>query len=375
MLKGIQLKLMAGIGLHPRPVSQDVIEALENVEVRQSKDSVGACQLTFSLSQKSKLHKLFLLGVGGLPDVFRIILSVSINGTSQVLFDGVLTNTEVSPGDQGIARLTVTAEDLTRVMDYVERTGFPYPLMSASARVFFLLSNYAPFGIIPDAKSLAFQFVPNPIERIPAQTGTDLFYIRKLAKEAGFVFYIEPGRRPKENYAYWGPDVHVGRSHRALSANMDAITNVDALNFTFDSQSAEQPVAYVQEPFAKTSIPVPIPSLKTIGQPLAKFPPIPRKIRQIKDTESMSMPEALQRILGESLKSQNSTRGSGTVDTLRYGEILKPRRLIGVRGAGNAYDGQYLIESVTYQIKRGSFMQQFSIVRNGLGSTVRRVRA
>lgn len=376
MLKGIQLKLMAGIGLHPRPVPREVIEALIDAEITHSKESVSGCQLTFNLSNKSKVHDIFLLGSGGLPDVFRIILSVSINGTSQVLFDGVATNLEVAPGDQpGMSQLSVTAEDLTRVMDYVERTGFPYPMMSASARVFFLLSNYAAFGIVPDAKSLAFQFIPNLLTKIPAHTGTDLHYIRKLASEAGFVFYIEPGNHPQQNFAYWGPDVHVGGRHRALSVNMDTITNVESMNFNFDSQSAEQPVAYIQEPFAKTSIPIPIPSLKTIGQPLAKFPPIPRKIRHIKDMESLSLAEASQRLLGEAFRSENSTEATGSVDLLRYGEILKPRRIVGVRGAGNAYDGEYLVESVTHSIQRGSFKQQFTLVRNGLGSTVRRVRA
>lgn len=376
MLKGIQLQLHAGIGPHPRPVSREIIEALVDVEVTQSKQSVSGCQLTFNLSHKSKLHDVFLLGQGGLPDIFRIILSVIVNGTSQVLFDGVATNTEVSPGSQpGVSRLTVTGEDLTRIMDYVDRTGFPYPMMSAANRVLFLVSNYAPFGIVPDIKSLAFQFIPNLLKNIPAHQGTDLAYIRMLAERAGFVFYIEPGKRPKQNFAYFGPDVNVGQTHRALTVNMDTISNVESLNFSFDSQSAEQPVAYIQEPFAKTTIPVPIPSLQTIGQPLAKYPPIPRKIRHIKDMESLNWPETAQRLLGEALRSQNSARATGSVDILRYGEILKPRRLVGVRGAGKAYDGKYLVEQVTYSIKRGSFKQNFTLARNGLGSTVRRVRA
>ena len=91
--------------------------------------------------------------------------------------------------------------------------------------------------------------------------------------------------------------------------------------------------------------------------------------------ESLNWPETAQRLLGEALRSQNSARATGSVDILRYGEILKPRRLVGVRGAGKAYDGKYLVEQVTYSIKRGSFKQNFTLARNGLGSTVRRVRA
>ena len=50
---------------------------------------------------------------------------------------------------------------------------------------------------------------------------------------------------------------------------------------------------------------------------------------------------------------------SGTLDVLRYGRLLKARRLVGVRGAGIAYDGLYYVQSVTSTLKRGEFKQSF----------------
>jgi hypothetical protein len=58
---------------------------------------------------------------------------------------------------------------------------------------------------------------------------------------------------------------------------------------------------------------------------------------------------------------------------LRYGHVLKPRRLVGVRGAGQAFDGLYYVASVTHSIKRGEYKQAFRLVRDGLVSTVPRV--
>jgi hypothetical protein len=55
---------------------------------------------------------------------------------------------------------------------------------------------------------------------------------------------------------------------------------------------------------------------------------------------------------------------------LRYGGLLKPRRLVGVRGAGLAFDGLYYITSVTHSIKIGEYKQSFTLARNGLVSTV-----
>jgi hypothetical protein len=51
---------------------------------------------------------------------------------------------------------------------------------------------------------------------------------------------------------------------------------------------------------------------------------------------------------------------------LRYGRVLEPRKLVGVRGAGPAFDGLYFVESVTHDISRGEYKQQFTLKRSGL---------
>ena len=45
--------------------------------------------------------------------------------------------------------------------------------------------------------------------------------------------------------------------------------------------------------------------------------------------------------------------------------MLKAAQLVGVRGAGLAYDGLYFVKSVTHNIKRGEYKQTFSLSRNG----------
>jgi hypothetical protein len=59
---------------------------------------------------------------------------------------------------------------------------------------------------------------------------------------------------------------------------------------------------------------------------------------------------------------------NGSLDVLRYGRMLKARKLVGVRGAGIAYDGLYYVSSVTSRLKRGEFTQSFNLTRNGLVS-------
>jgi hypothetical protein len=55
--------------------------------------------------------------------------------------------------------------------------------------------------------------------------------------------------------------------------------------------------------------------------------------------------------------------------------VLKARKLVGVRGAGAAFDGLYYVKSVTHNIKRGEYKQSFTLSRNGLLSTFKTVPA
>ena len=45
-------------------------------------------------------------------------------------------------------------------------------------------------------------------------------------------------------------------------------------------------------------------------------------------------------------------------------------QLVGVRGAGTAFDGLYYVTEVKHKIKRGEYKQDFKLARNGLVSTL-----
>ena len=60
---------------------------------------------------------------------------------------------------------------------------------------------------------------------------------------------------------------------------------------------------------------------------------------------------------------------SGELNASRYGDVLRARRLVGLRGAGYSYDGLYYVKSVTHRIKRGEYKQSFTLTREGLGSS------
>ncbi|MEO8409885.1 MAG: hypothetical protein ABI478_04890 [Propionivibrio sp.] len=376
MSNPVHLSVMIG-PIAPIPVPAMLIDALDSVSVTHAAGSTSAFQLSFKVTSKSELNTLFLIAVGqntsiGTPPL-RVVLVVTLNGKPQPLFDGVVTNVEVQGGQNGQpGSITVTGDDLTKVMDLIDFSGIPMP-MPIAAPVALICAKYAAFGIIPLPIPELFVDVPIPILRIPAQQGTDLAYIQQMAEEVGHVFYIEPGDVPLTNIAYFGPEIKVGLPQPALNIDMDAHTNVESLNFSFDPTKGVLPVVFIQNPLTRAPIPIPIPNLNPLQPPLGALPAPIANIKMMKDTAKMNPMQAILKGLNEAKKSQDAVTANGTLDVLRYGRMLKARKLVGVRGAGIAYDGLYYVKSVTSTIKRGEFKQSFNLTRNGLISITPKV--
>jgi hypothetical protein len=375
MLRGFYLTLMAGPTV-PVPVPQPILDVLSSIQVTSNDTERSGFQLTFTLSNRSPLHTLFLLSGGAQLPLMRVILIVTANGTPSVLMDGIVTDQQIAPGSgSGTSTLTVTGEDLTAVMDKEEISGLPYPAMPAEGRVALILAKYAAFGIIPTVVPSVLMDVPLPTERIPIHRGTDLQYMKQLADEVGYVFYLDPGPAPGTNVAYWGPQVKVGAPQPALNIDMDAHTNVESLTFRFDGRSRTQPVVRIQDKDSGQVISIPIPDITPLNPPLGLIPPIANKTEPIEGTAKLSPVRAALVGMAKAAKSADAVTGSGTLDVMRYGTILKPRQLVGVRGAGLAFDGLHYVKSVTHNIKRGQYKQSFSLSRNGLISTIPNVPA
>jgi hypothetical protein len=376
MLKGINLQLYVG-PLVPIPAPKAVMDALTDLTVTINDVGQSGFQLSFTLSTNSPLHTLFLLTSGGPVPILRVVIAVIFNGTPHVLIDGVVTNSQVSQGSDGRhATLSVTGEDLSVLMDKIDFSGFPFPALPAEGRVALLLLKYAVLGILPLVIPSILIDIPIPITRIPSQKGTDLQYIKGLAADVGYVFYIDSGPVVGANIAYWGPQIKVGVPQPALNINMDAHTNVESLSFTFDNHKNAIPTVFWYEEMSKVPVVVPIPPITPLNPPLGLIPPIPTSLKPVSDDlAKRSLLQAIMIGIGKASQWAEAVTGRGELDVVRYGHILKARQLVGVRGAGLAFDGLYYVKSVTHKIKRGEYKQSFELSRNGLISTVPRVAA
>lgn len=374
MFKSITLQLYIG-PLVPAP--KVVMDALTEVSVTVNDVGASGFQLSFTLDNHSPLHRLFFFSGGALVPIMRVVIVVIVNGTPHVLMDGVVTNHQVLPGrDAGSSTLSITGEDLTVLMDKIDFSGFPFPAAPAEGRVALMLLKYAFLGLIPLIIPSVLIDVPIPTTRIPAQKGTDLAYIKELAENVGYVFYLDPGPAPGANVAYWGPQIKVGLVQKALNINMDVHTNVESLSFSFNNNSNGIPTVFYYEELTKAIIPIPIPPITPLNPPLGLIPPIPTRLTPASDDlAKRSVPQGVMIGLAKASQWAEAVSGRGELNVLRYGTVLKARQLVGVRGAGLAFDGLYYVKTVTHKIKAGEYKQSFELTRNGLISTLPQVAA
>jgi hypothetical protein len=370
MNQGFYLTLMMG-GFNAKPVPQPVIDALTEVQVTSSVGAQAGFQMKFTTGRNSPVQQL--LNSGFFDPRQRVIIAVTVNGQTDVLMDGIVTKQDVTPNNAaGKSTLAITGLDLTALMDFIDLTGIPYPALPLFVIVEIILAKYAVLGVVPVAIPPLLALIQNPIARFLKQDGTDYAYVRKLAGDVGADFYLIPGPSPGMSVAYWGPDFSkmFGGPQPAHSINFDASTTLDSLSFSYDGTLATQYLVTIIEPLSHIPIPIPVPNIDLLKAPLAAKAPTPLKSEQLRPVINDDPVGAALAGLAALFKTSDVVSGSGSTDVLRYGRVFKARQLAAVRGAGNYYDGQYYVKSVTHNIKRGEYKQSFTLSRGGLGSSV-----
>ncbi len=364
--------MMIGPGI-PIPAPQQLTGMLSEIQISNSRNRSGF-QLSFSVDKKTA-YLIDLIAAGFFDaTTTRVVLIATMNGIPHVLMDGIITNHQMAPANEaGKSTFTITGEDISILMDMIE-VNIPMPALPDTAKVYAALAPFTFLGIMPVVIPPPVFTVRSPTDRWDSITKqTPLQFLRTLAQQCGYVFYMIPGPLPGQNTAYFGPEVHLPIPQRALSVNMDDHTNVESLSFTMDGTAKQINVYTIfDEVTEKVILPIPVPNINALKPPMGLRPTQPIfKISYADSFSKNNTSEALKKIMGDMMSSSGNppaVTASGSLDVSRYKSILRSGMMVGVRGAGIAYDGMYYVDSVTHNIKQGTYKQNFSLSRDGVVS-------
>jgi len=142
---GIHLILKIGPNI-AQPASYDVTTALTRLEVTDNADERDGFQMTFTLN-KVKSSDYNLVQDGTLDPKSRVKIGVRLNGRTEMLIDGIITQHQFAPSNEpGTFTLTVTGEDISLKFD-LEEKNLSFRNMSDSAIVQQVLGRYADLGL------------------------------------------------------------------------------------------------------------------------------------------------------------------------------------------------------------------------------------
>lgn len=369
---GVHLSLLIGPTL-PLPATADIAEAVQSVSVTQNDEGRSGFQIVLQVGRlgAADTRDYRLVQNPLLRPFNRVILTVMFGALSQVLMDGIITNWQFAPGNQpGLGTLTLTGEDVSVMMDLKKKRA-NYKTMSEPLIALAIIGSYPQFGLIPDVVWPTGFSQPLPTGKTPVQQASDLEYLKTLGERFGHVFYIEAGPAPLSNIAYWGPPKRSDTPQRALTVSMGPQTNVEQISFTYNGLAATvvqdvvqyQKVDYPIMTFASTRMP----PLALMPALVTQFPNIRTALLE-QGSGALDPTEAGARAQGITDKSvDNVATAQGELDALQYGGVLKPRGIVGVRGAGLTHDGSYYVKSVSHSISKGQYKQRFSLTREGTG--------
>ena len=216
---GVQLLLLIGKTV-PIPAPNELIQALETVEVTQNDEGRSGFQITFRAGRAGFRDSLDdrLLQTSRLNPLNRVIIAMIFGVVPQVVFDGIITHRQFSPGAQiGGSTLTVTGEDVSILMDLEEQIR-EHPAQNEVVIANKLIVSYAQYGLVAVGDPAAqLSLCPNPVQRVPVQHATDLEYLNQLAELVAYVFYVIPWSLARNQYWLLGTT----RASRIAPASTD----------------------------------------------------------------------------------------------------------------------------------------------------------
>jgi hypothetical protein len=374
---GINLTLLIGPQVAV-PAPRLLIDALESVEITHTDKGRSGFQIVFQLGRSRTMDwKDYELINSPLLKVFnRVIMKIRLGATEQVVMDGAITNNQLTPSmEPGGSTFTIMGEDISIMMDLQEKR-LEHPVQDEALIVEQLIGDYTKYGLVPEIVKPSLIDRPQKTERTPVQLSTDLEYIQLLAQRFGFVFYVNPGPSSGKSTAYWGPPKRRTPQLKALTMNMGAYTNVESISFQNNALASTAIAGSVQD--RKTNQVRPLEATSSDRPPLAKQGALQtqryKRLQQYAET-GRDLNQASSRVEAMVDSSiDDVVTVTGELDTLIYGDILQLRGVVGLRGVGYNYDGLYYLRKVTHKIRKGEYKQSFTMTREGLGSTLDKLR-
>lgn len=350
----------------PAPAPPDVVDAVQEIEIDASTDEAAVFRLRLATAQTA-IGDWTLLE----RDYFRPLLPLSVRvsnrlGVPEALINGYVSHQEVTyANDPGQSVLEVSGMDATLLMNLQEKV-LPWPNLPDSAIAAAIFGQYA---IVPRLQNTTPQLVET--EGTTTQRGTDIRFLRRLARRQGFECYVQPEPLSGVDQGFFQPPPSpVGPPQAVINVNMGPETNVEGFKVRYEMAQPTTAVASGLDTATKAVQPALAPASLQFpyGVEPALTRVLPPPVVRPADTGLMRTGELQPAVQAIVDRSSWAVMAEGQVGA-EVG-ILRPGRLLNIRGAGRLFSGSYYTTRVSHTINRDTgHVQRFEARRNAVTLT------
>jgi phage protein D len=347
-------------------VGDDFYDAIGGLEVEENSTLPDALKLELPISTSN--GDLTWVGDSQVAPYANIaVVATPDGGSAQCIFDGyVLSHTVHLNAGITASTVEVRAQDASVLMalDHQCREWAGMTEGTVANQIF---SSY---GFQNASGNTAHD---SPVHDSPGHTlmqrGTDLEFLRRLARRAGRWCRVACTSTPGQHTGYFVVPDLTASTVATVVLNDPATASANALDFHWDVARPTQVLA--SQASMTDSDPSGVnadtddsglPLLDARG--LSDFAGRDSSVRLTTPGDSSDLPGRAQAVLRE---AGWFTRCEGTAELSRIKAVLRVGTVVSVAGCGNVLSGNYLVSSVRHTIATNSHTMSFTLIRNAVG--------
>ena len=258
--------------------------------------------------------------------------------------------------------LAIRGLDATAAMNTQEKLK-SWPNQKDSDIAGQIFSNYSLIPVVTATSVVYTQTISTIVQR-----ETDIRFLKRLAQRNGYECFVEAGKgffRPpdlrsppqKVLAAHFGDDTNLAGFQAEVNATRPATVEMNQ----FDPLTREERNAKAQtvdwRQLGKT------PALSVYSSPV-------KTGLQFARNGVAAFPQQMQ-AMTQAMTNENGwlVEAEGEILSELYGAVLRPRRLVTIKGVGERFSGVYYVTNVRHNFSPFGYTQRFRAVRNALGVT------
>lgn len=352
--------------INDAPAASKLMDAIQNIEVEDHVDLADMLRLRLAIAVKDGCSDWSVIDEDIFPRLTKLEVTVALGGgPPEHLMVGYVVETDAGFANQpGHSVLNVAAMDPTVLMNL---TPNPQPWKNvADSSIASTIFGNPDYGFTPIVDTTSKVWSDQDVTQ--QQRGTDIQYVRMLAKRNGFECYVETNPLTGIAEGHFHAPRLQDPPQALISVNLGEATNVNSFRARYDMMRPATARATGLDIDSQSSQDVSVTgaSLTQLGKSSSVASDKPRQVLLARTGlyENGDLQLTAQAFVD---RSALAIIADGDLNTSVFGKILRAKRPVEVRGAGAQFSGTYYVQRVLHNLTGDSYTQAFTLQRNGIG--------